>query len=156
MPVFVLGSAVVGAAGAMLMTLVGQLTPNSYNPLRFTFLIWVMVIVGGSGDNLGTVLGGFIVWLSWTEAGPLALWAVEALTAAVAAKDPLCVHMVEAAAHVRPIPMGGNPAAPDVFRPARRGSGDHPVVGKKGIPTPFGRSAPRVGARPCRRRRCSR
>ena len=106
MQVFVLGSAVVGVAGAMLVTLDGQFTPNSYNPLRFTFLIWVMVIVGGSGNNLGAVLGGFIVWLSWIEAEPLALWAVEALTAAMAANDPLRVHLVEAAAHVRPILMG--------------------------------------------------
>ena len=106
MQVFVLGSAVVGVAGAMLVTLDGQFTPNSYNPLRFTFLIWVMVIVGGSGNNLGAVLGGFIVWLSWIEAEPLALWAVDALTAAMAANDPLRVHLVEAAAHVRPILMG--------------------------------------------------
>ena len=106
MQVFVIGSAVVGVAGAMLVTLDGQFTPNSYHPMRFTFLIWVMVIVGGSGNNLGAVLGGFIVWLSWIEAEPLALWAVEALTAAMAADDPLRAHLVEAAAHVRPILMG--------------------------------------------------
>ncbi|MDE0276059.1 MAG: branched-chain amino acid ABC transporter permease [Defluviicoccus sp.] len=106
MQVFVLGSAVVGVAGAMLVTLDGQFTPNSYNPLRFTFLIWVMVIVGGSGNNLGAVLGGFIVWLSWIEAEPLALWAVDALTAAMAEGDPIRVRLVEAAAHVRPILMG--------------------------------------------------
>jgi len=60
--VFVLGSAVIGIAGAMLVTLDGQFTPTSYQPLRFTFLIWVMVIVGGSGNNWGAVLGGFVVW----------------------------------------------------------------------------------------------
>ena len=106
MQVFVLGSAVVGVAGAMLVTLDGQFTPTSYTPLRFTFLIWVMVIVGGSGNNLGAVLGGFIVWLSWIEAEPLALWAVEWLTAAMAQDDPLRAHLVDAAAHVRPILMG--------------------------------------------------
>ncbi len=53
--VFVLGSAVCGIAGAMLVTLDGQLTPTSYHPLRFTFIIWVMVIVGGSGNNLGSI-----------------------------------------------------------------------------------------------------
>jgi branched-chain amino acid transport system permease protein len=42
----------------MMVTLDGQLTPGSYEPLRFTFLIWVMVIVGGSGNNWGAVLGG--------------------------------------------------------------------------------------------------
>ena len=106
MQVFVLGSAVIGVAGAMLVTLDGQFTPTTYHPMRFTFLIWVMVIVGGSGNNLGAVLGGFIVWLSWIEAEPLALWGVEALTAAMAPDDPLRVHLVEAAAHVRPILMG--------------------------------------------------
>jgi len=50
--VFIIGSAVIGIAGAMLTTLDGQFTPGSYIPLRFTFLIWVMVIIGGSGNNL--------------------------------------------------------------------------------------------------------
>ncbi|MEC8155894.1 MAG: branched-chain amino acid ABC transporter permease, partial [SAR324 cluster bacterium] len=58
--VFIIGSAVIGIAGAMLTTLDGQFTPGSYIPLRYTFLIWVMVILGGSGNNLGAVLGAFI------------------------------------------------------------------------------------------------
>lgn len=68
--VFVLGSAVVGIAGALLVTLDGQFTPSSYNPLRYTFLIWVMVIVGGSGNNWGAVLGGFLIWYVWIMAEP--------------------------------------------------------------------------------------
>ena len=44
--VFILGSAICGIAGAMMTTLDGALTPTTYQPLRFTFLIWVMVIVG--------------------------------------------------------------------------------------------------------------
>ncbi|MCP4818813.1 MAG: branched-chain amino acid ABC transporter permease, partial [Shimia sp.] len=51
--IFVLVSAVCGIGGAMMTTLDGQLTPGTYQPLRYTFLIWVMVIVGGSGNNLG-------------------------------------------------------------------------------------------------------
>ena len=43
--IFILGSAVVGIAGAMMTTLDGQLTPSSYQPLRYTFLIWVMLVV---------------------------------------------------------------------------------------------------------------
>ncbi len=35
--VFVLGSAICGIAGAMMTTLDGQLTPGTYQPLRFTF-----------------------------------------------------------------------------------------------------------------------
>ena len=62
--VFILGSAVIGLAGAMLTTLDGQFTPVGYNPLRFTFLIWVMGIIGGSGTTWGAVLGGFFIWFS--------------------------------------------------------------------------------------------
>ena len=43
--VFIIGSAVVGIAGAMLTTLDGQFTPGSYQPLRFTFIVWIMVIL---------------------------------------------------------------------------------------------------------------
>ena len=60
--IFVIGSAIVGIAGALLVTYDGIFIPTGYQPLRFTFLIWVMVIVGGSGNNLGSVLGAFIIW----------------------------------------------------------------------------------------------
>ena len=46
----------------MLVTQDGLFTPGSYRPMRYTFLIWVMVIVGGSGNNFGAILGGFVVW----------------------------------------------------------------------------------------------
>ena len=55
--IFVIGSGVVGISGAMLITLDGLFTPASFQPLRYTFLIWIMVIVGGSGNNLGSILG---------------------------------------------------------------------------------------------------
>ena len=57
--IFVLGSAIVGIAGAMMVTYDGLFTPGSYRPMRYTFLIWVMVIIGGSGNNFGAILGGF-------------------------------------------------------------------------------------------------
>ena len=103
---FVLGSAVVGIAGAMLTTLDGQFTPGTYHPLRYTFLIWVMVIVGGSGNNAGAVLGGFLVWFVWVEAEPVGLWIMSALTAAMEADDPLRKHLVNSAQHMRLIVMG--------------------------------------------------
>ena len=65
--VFVLGSAVIGVAGAMMITLDGLLAPTSFNPLRYTFLIWVMVIVGGSGNNWGAALGGVLIWFLWIK-----------------------------------------------------------------------------------------
>jgi branched-chain amino acid transport system permease protein len=75
--IFVIGSAIVGVAGALLITYNGIFIPTSYQPLRFTFLIWVMVIVGGSGNNLGSVIGAFIIWFLWIQSGPIGLWFVE-------------------------------------------------------------------------------
>ncbi|MDC1386923.1 branched-chain amino acid ABC transporter permease [Candidatus Thioglobus sp.] len=77
--IFVIGSAIVGIAGALLVTYDGIFIPTAYQPLRFTFLIWVMVIVGGSGNNLGSVLGAFIMWFIWIQSGPIGLWVVEML-----------------------------------------------------------------------------
>ena len=104
--VFVLGSVVVGLAGAMLTTLDGQLTPTSYQPLRFTFLIWVMVIVGGSGNNWGAVLGGFVIWFFWIEAEPLGLILMNAITSGMADDNSLKLHLIDSAAHMRLMTMG--------------------------------------------------
>ncbi|MEZ5652395.1 MAG: branched-chain amino acid ABC transporter permease [Burkholderiaceae bacterium] len=104
--VFILGSAVIGIAGAMLVTLDGQFTPGTYNPLRFTFLIWVMVIVGGSGNNVGAVLGGFLVWFLWIEAEPAGLWLMDALTSGLGEDSALRAHLIEAAPHTRLLMMG--------------------------------------------------
>ncbi|NQV43925.1 MAG: branched-chain amino acid ABC transporter permease [Rhodospirillales bacterium] len=104
--VFVLGSAVVGIAGAMLTTLDGQLTPGTYHPLRFTFLIWVMVIVGGSGNNLGSVLGGFLIWFVWIEAEPVGVWLIDNVTVWMGEDNPLRLHLMETAQHMRIFMMG--------------------------------------------------
>ncbi|MEM7252343.1 MAG: branched-chain amino acid ABC transporter permease [Pseudomonadota bacterium] len=104
--VFVLGSAVIGIAGAMLTTLDGQFTPASYQPLRFTFLIWVMVIVGGSGNNWGAILGGFVVWFFWVEAEPIGLWLMDTITTTLGEDNPVRLHLLESAAHMRLITMG--------------------------------------------------
>lgn len=104
--VFILGSAVVGIAGAMLVTLDGQFTPAAYNPLRFTFLIWVMVIVGGSGNNLGAVLGGFVIWFFWIEAEPAGLWLMNVATSWMHEGSALRAHMMDSAQHMRLFIMG--------------------------------------------------
>lgn len=104
--IFVLGSAVVGIAGAMLTTLDGQFTPGQYNPLRFTFLIWVMVIVGGSGNNWGAVLGGFLIWFVWVQAEPVGGWLMSVLTSNFSPSHPLRVHLSDAAPYMRPLLMG--------------------------------------------------
>lgn len=104
--VFVLGSAICGLAGAMMTTLDGQLTPASYNPLRFTFLIWIMVIVGGSGSNLGAVLGGALIWFLWVQVEPMGLWLMQAVTAGMADGNALKQHLLASAAHMRLLTMG--------------------------------------------------
>jgi branched-chain amino acid transport system permease protein len=90
----------------MLTTLDGQLTPSSYQPLRFTFLIWVMVIVGGSGNNWGAVLGGFVIWFFWIEAEPLGVWLMDVLTSPMAADSALKAHLINSAQHMRLMTMG--------------------------------------------------
>jgi branched-chain amino acid transport system permease protein len=104
--VFVLGSAVIGLAGAMLTTLDGQFTPVGYNPLRFTFLIWVMVIIGGSGNNWGAVLGGFFIWFFWIEAEPIGLWLIDTLTSGMDPQSVVRAHLLEGAAHMRLMTVG--------------------------------------------------
>lgn len=104
--VFILGSAICGLAGAMMTTLDGQLTPGTYQPLRFTFLVWVMVIVGGSGNNFGAVLGGFLIWFLWVQVEPIGLFLMETITAGMADGSWLKEHLLDSAAHMRLLTMG--------------------------------------------------
>ena len=104
--IFVLGSAVCGLAGAMMTTLDGQLTPGTYQPLRFTFLVWVMVIVGGSGNNFGAVLGGFLIWFLWVMVEPYGLFLINFITSGMADGSWLKDHLLDSAAHMRLLTMG--------------------------------------------------
>ena len=104
--IFVLGSAIVGIAGAMLVTQDGLFTPGSYRPMRYTFLIWVMVIVGGSGNNFGAILGGFAVWFLWIEAAPIALFVINLTTSGLADTHFLKQHLIESVPYFRFLMMG--------------------------------------------------
>ena len=104
--VFVLGCAVCGVAGAMITTLDGQLTPTAYQPLRFTFLVWVMVIVGGSGNNYGAMLGGFLIWWLWVMVEPIGAAAMEAAVSGMAEDSWLRDHLLDSVAHMRLLTMG--------------------------------------------------
>ncbi|MFQ6548359.1 branched-chain amino acid ABC transporter permease [Aestuariibius sp. 2305UL40-4] len=104
--IFILGSAVCGLAGAMMTTLDGQLTPGTYQPLRFTFLIWVMVIVGGSGNNFGAVLGGFLIWWLWVEVEPIGAWLLSAISAPLPDGSLLQERLLAGAPHMRYLTMG--------------------------------------------------
>ena len=104
--IFVLGSAICGVAGAMMTTLDGQLTPGSYQPLRFTFLVWVMVIVGGSGNNFGAILGGMLIWWLWVQVEPLGLGLMNIISSGLEDGSPLKDRLIESAAHMRLLTMG--------------------------------------------------
>jgi len=104
--IFILGSAICGVAGAMMTTLDSQLTPASYQPLRFTFLIWVMVIVGGSGNNFGSVLGGFLIFFLWVQVEPIGAFLMQAITSGMAEDNGLRIHLLESVAHMRLLTMG--------------------------------------------------
>jgi branched-chain amino acid transport system permease protein len=104
--IFILGSAIVGIAGAMLVTQDGLFTPGSYRPMRYTFLIWVMVIVGGSGNNFGAILGGFAVWFLWIEAAPISLFFINLFTSGMAETHALKIHLIESVPYFRYLLMG--------------------------------------------------
>ena len=104
--IFILGSAIVGIAGAMMVTHDGLFTPGSYRPMRYTFLIWVMVIVGGSGNNFGAILGGFAVWFLWIEAAPIALFVINFFTAGLPETNALKLHLINSVPYFRYLMMG--------------------------------------------------
>ena len=104
--IFILGSAVVGIAGAMMVTHDGLFTPGSYRPMRYTFLIWVMVIVGGSGNNFGAILGGFAVWFLWIEAAPIALFLINFFTSHLPDTNVIKLHLIDSVPYFRFLMMG--------------------------------------------------
>ncbi len=69
---FVFGSILMGIGGAILATFTQIFDPSGYQPINHTFMIWVMVIVGGAGNNWGVVLGAFLIYIVWVISDPLA------------------------------------------------------------------------------------
>ncbi len=61
---FVLGGALMGLAGAIWAHRIGTIAPDSFDNLT-TFLVWTMVMVGGSGNNRGVMLGALVVGFVW-------------------------------------------------------------------------------------------
>ena len=62
---FVLGSMLMGLSGALYANFLGFISPQDLLPI-FTFQVFVMLIVGGSGNNYGALLGAVIIWALWT------------------------------------------------------------------------------------------
>ena len=67
---FILGCTLMGLGGALYAHFVGYIAPEDFLPI-LTFQLWAMLIVGGSGNHRGAVLGAFVVWAFWTGAGAL-------------------------------------------------------------------------------------
>jgi len=67
---FVIGSMLMGLGGAVYAHFVGYIAPEDFLPI-LTFQLWAMLIVGGSGNNRGAVIGAFVVWTFWAAAGSL-------------------------------------------------------------------------------------
>jgi branched-chain amino acid transport system permease protein len=65
---FVLGAMLMGLCGALYAGFVGAISPAEFLPI-VTFQIWAMLIVGGSGSNLGAIVGSFAIWGLWTFSG---------------------------------------------------------------------------------------
>lgn len=63
--IFIFGSVLMGIGGAALVSLNFIFDPGSYQPINHTFLVWVMLIVGGSGNNWGAVFGALFIYLTW-------------------------------------------------------------------------------------------
>jgi branched-chain amino acid transport system permease protein len=65
---FVIGCMLMGLGGALYAHFVGYIAPEDFLPI-LTFQLWTMLIVGGSGNNRGAIVGAFVVWALWTLAG---------------------------------------------------------------------------------------
>lgn len=61
----VVGAMVMGAAGALTAHFVKFIGQEAFDPAVNTFLIWVMLVVGGTGNNRGAILGAFLMWWIW-------------------------------------------------------------------------------------------
>ena len=66
----VLGGMVMGLAGAVQAHFIGFIAPANYLP-ALTFQVWAMLILGGSGNNRGAILGAVVVWAIWAASAAL-------------------------------------------------------------------------------------
>lgn len=66
---FVVGCVIMGIAGALYAPYMVTIDYSHLNPLFVTFLVWVMLMLGGSGNNKGAILGAFVIWAVWSGTG---------------------------------------------------------------------------------------
>jgi branched-chain amino acid transport system permease protein len=63
---FVIGAAIMGVAGGLSAHYFKFLSPSATEPLLVTFLVWVMLMAGGSGNNRGAIAGALGIWAIWS------------------------------------------------------------------------------------------
>ena len=81
---FVVGAVIMGMGGALYAHYMVSIDYSHFDPLYATFLIWVMLMLGGSGNNRGAILGAFVIWGVWTGTA----FVVDAIRPALAAISP--------------------------------------------------------------------
>ena len=59
---FIVGAMIMGVGGAVFAYERSAISPDTFSPFSATFLFWAMVIVGGSGNNKGAILGAYMVY----------------------------------------------------------------------------------------------
>jgi branched-chain amino acid transport system permease protein len=62
---FVVGAMVMGVGGAMYAYAFNVLSPGTFTHFFGTFIFWAMLMVGGSGNNRGAIVGAYVVWGLW-------------------------------------------------------------------------------------------
>ena len=85
---FILGAVIMGLAGAFLGQHLRLIEPTqTFDPSKMTFLVWVMLIAGGSGNNRGAILGAFLIWAVWSSSELLTNGFIELLASVLDSVD---------------------------------------------------------------------
>lgn len=66
MEALIFGAFMMGVGGALYAHFTGFISPEAFKPMQTTFIVWIMLIIGGSGNNFGVLVGSLITWGIWT------------------------------------------------------------------------------------------
>ncbi len=74
MQALIIGAMIMGMGGALYAHYIASIDYGHFTPLYATFIIWVMLMLGGSGNNKGAMLGAFVIWGVWMGSAFLTDW----------------------------------------------------------------------------------
>lgn len=63
---WIIGSMYMGLAGAVYGHYIGYINPRTFDDVMITFLTLCMVVIGGTANNKGSILGAYVLWSIWT------------------------------------------------------------------------------------------